>query len=189
MIKNKFRIHAITAVLVLLVSSLSAQNLEIYGEYSTGSVLFGVGERIEFAKLDSVYLDVDDGKYFAFGFDRDDKNERLLHVKLSGGKVYLKKIKPEQASYKIQRINNMQQKHVTPPQSEIDRIVRERKMTRAAHKRIGEVKEALYKNGFQRPIKGGRISGVFGSQRILNGAPKNIHNHVEHPSMLWRTDS
>jgi murein DD-endopeptidase MepM/ murein hydrolase activator NlpD len=167
------------SILVISVNSLCAQHLKIVGEYSTGSVLFGIGEGIAFARLDTVELSVDEGKYFTFGFDRDDKDDHLLHVKLSDGRVYLKKIKLQQAKYRIQRINNIQQKHVTPPKKENDRIVRERKINRAANARIGEVKEAFFKNGVQRPIIGGRISGVFGSQRILNGIPKNIHNGLD----------
>ena len=50
------------------------------------------------------------------------------------------------------------------------------KISQEAKRKIGGVKEALFNEGFIRPIKGGRISGVFGSQRILNGIPKNVHN-------------
>lgn len=177
--KLKLLFTAFTIILICTSIQLSAQYLEIFGEYTTGSVLFGSGDGIESARLDSVELSVDSGRYFTFGFDRDDKGEHLLHVKLIDGRVYLKKIILNKAKYNIQRINNMQRKHVNPPQKEIDRIVKERNINKAANARIGEVKEAYFKNGIQRPMKGGRISGVFGSQRILNGVPKNIHNGLD----------
>ena len=73
----------------------------------------------------------------------------------------------------------MNQKYVSPPKSELERIKLERKSTQKAKQSIGEVKEALFKNGFQKPIKKGRITGIFGSQRILNGVPKNPHNGID----------
>jgi murein DD-endopeptidase MepM/ murein hydrolase activator NlpD len=41
------------------------------------------------------------------------------------------------------------------------------------------VKEALFAQGFVKPIEKGRISSVFGSQRILNGVPKSPHNGID----------
>ena len=48
-----------------------------------------------------------------------------------------------------------------------------------AQSKIGELQTPLFRKGFIRPIKGGRISSVFGSQRILNGIPKNMHNGLD----------
>lgn len=156
-----------------------AQDVKLLGDFNTGSVIFGVGNGIKYAYLDTIKLDVEEGKYFTFGFDRDDTAVHHLKVKLDDGLVVLKKFKPEQVKYNIQRINNIQRKHVTPPKSESERIARERNISRTARAKIGEVKEAFFLNGFQRPIRGGRISGVFGSQRILNGKPRNIHNGLD----------
>jgi murein DD-endopeptidase MepM/ murein hydrolase activator NlpD len=164
---------------LMLTASYSAQNLKITGSYKTGSVMFGESENIESVYLDSTKLDVDEGSFFTFAFDRDDKREHLLKVKYKEGLVILKKITPKPAEYQIQRINNIQSKHINPPPSENERIVRERKISRQARAKVGEVKSAYVKNGITRPVKGGRISGVFGSQRILNGEPKNIHNGLD----------
>ena len=165
--------------LIVLKISLCAQELNLTGNFLTGSVVFGQSESIEYAFLDTVKLDVAEGKFFTFAFDRDDDKEHLLKVKFHAGRVVLKKITPRPAKYNIQRINNMQNKHVNPPQSENDRILKEREITRNARAMIGGVKDAFIINGMKRPVKGGRISGVFGSQRILNGIPKNIHNGLD----------
>ncbi len=171
--------NRILALLFFITSFVSAQDILLVGEFKTGSVIFGIGEDIEYAFLDTLKLDVDSGKYFTFGFDRDDTTSHLLRIKFNEGRVILKKIKPVFGKYRIQRINNMKSSYVTPPKTASERIRRERIISRAARKRIGEVKEAYFRNGIMRPAQGGWISGVFGSQRILNGKPRNIHNGLD----------
>ena len=92
---------------------------------------------------------------------------------------YIKKIELGKREYNIQRINRMNQKYISPPEEVLNRIAQERKITTAAKMRVGEIKEAWFRSGFEKPIKSGRISSVFGSQRILNGVPKNAHNGID----------
>jgi len=115
---------------------------------------------------------------FVFGFDRDDTDSHILVVEMEGS-TYLKKIKLPIREYKIQRINRMKQKYVSPPAEVNDRIKREREITKAAKSKIGYEKNTHFSTGFIKPINGGRISSVFGSQRILNGIPKNPHNGID----------
>lgn len=49
-----------------------------------------------------------------------------------------------------------------------------------ARKEIGKIEDSYYNAGFMKPIKGGRQTSVFGSQRILNGVPKNFHNGLDY---------
>ena len=42
-----------------------------------------------------------------------------------------------------------------------------------------DTETTYFASGFLRPIKGGRISGVYGSQRILNGKPRSPHNGLD----------
>ncbi len=60
-----------------------------------------------------------------------------------------------------------------------ERIKREREITKSAKEKIGNISNALFSKGFIKPINGGRISSVFGSQRILNGVPKSPHNGID----------
>ena len=73
----------------------------------------------------------------------------------------------------------MDEKLVTAPKEETERIEREREISKQARAKVGDEKAALYLNGFLKPIEGGRISSVFGSQRILNGTPKSPHNGID----------
>ncbi|MBT4838472.1 MAG: M23 family metallopeptidase, partial [Methylococcales bacterium] len=78
--------------------------------------------------------------------------------------------------YKIQRINNLPKRKVTPNKKDLDRIYKEYALSRKARK-INALRTD-YKTGFIWPVKG-RISGVYGSQRILNGKPKRPHFGVD----------
>ncbi|MFP4004463.1 MAG: M23 family metallopeptidase, partial [Alphaproteobacteria bacterium] len=86
-------------------------------------------------------------------------------------------LKPEKRDYEIQRIDGLPDKYVTPRSPEtIERIKREVKLKAAA--RPTDTQATWYAGEFVWPAKG-RISGVYGSQRILNGKPKRPHYGVD----------
>ncbi len=168
-------------VILFLISSgvVSSQELEFFGEAKPGSIVIMKGEEVKYAILNGDTLQVDPRGYFVFGFDRDQTGDYLLKVKLGSGKVIFKRFKISKRKYKIQRINNLKKKYVTPPKKELDRIARERKIIKEKRKAIGLIDSALYASGFIRPVKGGVLTSRFGSQRILNGKPKNAHNGLD----------
>ena len=81
-----------------------------------------------------------------------------------------------QREYKIQRIDGLPQKKVTPDPASVKRISIENAMIKKV--RAVDTDRAYFASGFDWPVKG-PISGVFGSQRVLNGKPKNPHNGVD----------
>jgi murein DD-endopeptidase MepM/ murein hydrolase activator NlpD len=165
-------------IFTIVCLNLNAQSLKFYNEPSPGSLLFGKAESIKSIKMDDQIIPFSKEGEFVVGFDRDDTSSYLLVVETEG-KTFLKKIMLPKRDYNIQRINRMAQKYVSPPQKVLNRIAEERKVTNAAKQRIGELKEPLFVSGFQIPIEGGRISSIFGSQRILNGVPKSPHNGID----------
>ena len=76
----------------------------------------------------------------------------------------------------MQRINNLPQAMVTPPPEVLPRIEAER--ARLAALWGVDTPEPLFKSGFAWPAKG-PVSGVYGSRRILNGVPKQVHWGVD----------
>lgn len=166
-------------ILILTINvSLSAQNVKFFGKFEPGNLVIGKGENIDWVVLDGLELQVDDDS-FVFGFDRDDSSEHLLRIKFKNGKLKLKKFLLPEREYNIQRINNMKKKYVSAPNDELERIKKERKIKKEAREKIGKMGKSYFKSGFIRPVKGGRISSVFGSQRILNGTPKSPHNGTD----------
>lgn len=154
------------------------QSVRFSGLAEPGGLLFGKGENIKTIRLDGSNINFDKSGNFVIGFDRDDTNSHILIVEMNES-TYIKKIILPKRDYKIQRINRMAKKYVSPPKEVNERIKREREITKAAKNKIGEVKESMFANGFIKPINGGRISSVFGSQRILNGVPKSPHNGLD----------
>lgn len=165
-------------LLLFLSFAINAQSLEIIGTPEPGRLIFCKADNIKWAYLNDKLLDTDDSGLFIFGFDRNDTGEYLLKVKHGEGKVTLKKFMLPERKYNVQKLT-VKKKYVTPPQTEDERIKREREVVVEARKKIGEIKEPLFADGFIRPVEGGYISSVFGSQRVLNGIPKNVHNGLD----------
>ncbi|MBT7410124.1 MAG: M23 family metallopeptidase [Methylococcales bacterium] len=113
---------------------------------------------------------------FLIGFGRDEKNSLKIQATFPNGGKYFQTIKVKKRKYKIQRINNLPKRKVTPNKKDLDRIYKEYALSRKARK-INALRTD-YKTGFIWPVKG-RISGVYGSQRILNGKPKRPHFGVD----------
>ena len=113
--------------------------------------------------------------YFVFGIDRDRKFDlTITKIKNKKKEVITKKILKRQ--YTIQRIDGLEESKVTPPESVYKRIKKENKI-------IGEARAInsdllFFKDKFIMPVKG-IISGVYGSQRILNGKPKWPHYGID----------
>jgi murein DD-endopeptidase MepM/ murein hydrolase activator NlpD len=74
--------------------------------------------------------------------------------------------------YEIERVDGLPPSTVTPDPAALERIRRETEMVAAARARRDQRTD--YAEGFTWPA-GGRISGVYGSQRILNGEPRRPH--------------
>ena len=81
-----------------------------------------------------------------------------------------------QREYRIQRIDGLPPRKVTPTAEDMVRIREEYALVRKARSRVDERQDFL--GGFVWPAEG-RISGVYGSQRILNGVPKRPHFGVD----------
>jgi len=85
-----------------------------------------------------------------------------------------------QRDYRIQRVEGVPQKTVTPPEEVLERIARERALVREAKSMRLERPEFLrwVRSGLSWPATG-RISGVYGSQRFYNGTPGSPHYGVD----------
>ena len=82
--------------------------------------------------------------------------------------------------YRVQRIEGVPQQTVTPSEEHLERIRAEREKVRAAKSRRLASTDGLLavQQGFVWPVTG-RISGVYGSQRIYNGTPGTPHYGVD----------
>ena len=113
--------------------------------------------------------------FFVIGFGRDHPQIANLSLKINQ-KWITKNINIEKRVYKTQVINGLEKKMVTPPKSFYDRIIRENKVIKEIRNLDSDIDFIFQKLNW--PAKG-IISGVFGSQRILNGKPKRPHYGID----------
>ena len=95
-------------------------------------------------------------------------------IKINKKKIVKKVFKRE---YKIQRIDGLEEKKVTPPEEVYERIKRENKWIGEA--RATDSNLTFFKNKFINPLENAIVTGVYGSQRILNGKPKWPHYGID----------
>ena len=123
-------------------------------------------------KIDNKKIRVSKDGFFAFGLDRDRKNNVLITI-LEDGKIKTIEKKVFKRKYKIQRIDGLPSKQVTPPPEVYDRIKKDNILIGKA--RSIDTAYDFFKDKFIYPIDKYIITGVYGSQRILNGKPRRPH--------------
>ncbi len=149
--------------------------IEFKGKFLQGHFIVGITNPSAKIIVDKKEVKVSKEGFFAFGIDRDRKFD-LTITKIQDGKKEKIVKKVLKRKYNIQRIDGLEESKVTPPESVYKRIKEE-------NNKIGKARAInsdlpFFKNQFIMPVKG-IISGVYGSQRILNGKPKWPHYGID----------
>jgi len=150
--------------------------LELRGEWAQGGVIFGKaapGTRVSFNGR-AVRLSPEG--LFLIGLDRDEPAKAELRLTPPGGPETRREFTVRARTYDIQRLEGLPEAQVNPPPEALKRIAVDYRQVRKARGR--DTARADFAQGFIWPIVG-RVSGVFGSQRILNGQPKQPHYGVD----------
>ena len=142
--------------------------IEFKGKFIQGHFIIGKTDLNKKIFIDRKEVKVSKDGYFAFGIGKDRKLDVVI---TEGNKKIVKKILKRK--YKIQKIDGLPKKKVTPPEEFYARIKKENKL-------IGDARETnsdltFFKEQFIIPVDNAIITGVYGSQRILNGIPKWPH--------------
>lgn len=163
--------------LLLLPSSAAAQEiLTLEGSFRQGGLVTGRTQPGATLELDGTPVRVAPDGTFLFGFGRDAKPKATLKLRLPDGDEEVQVLEVGQRDYRVQRIDGLPPKKVTPPPEAMERIGQERKKKAVAFRE--DLPEAWFRSGWIWPADG-PISGVFGSQRILNGEPRRPHYGVD----------
>ena len=126
--------------------------------------------------LDDAAIPVAPDGLFIVGFHRDSDLPVTIGITTTDGTSQLTVLTPQQRSYQIQRIDGLQKNMVTPPENVIARIKSDKAAVAAARQTPAAAGD--FWRGIDWPVTG-RISGVFGSQRILNGQPRQPHYGID----------
>ena len=142
--------------------------VDFKGKFIQGHFIIGKTSPNTKILIDKKKVKVSDDGYFAFGIGKDRKFDIII---TEGDKKIIKKI--QKRKYKIQRIDGLPKKKVTPPEEFYARIKRENKLIGVARDIDSDL--PFFKEKFIIPVDDAIITGVYGSQRILNGIPKWPH--------------
>ena len=166
----------ITLLLIFFFYSSILQAVEFQGEFEQGSFILGKAPKGSKVQIDNRKIRITNDGYFAFGLDRDRKKDVVIKINENGKtKIIEKKILKR--NYKIQRIDGLPKKHVTPPPEVYERIKKDNNLIGKA--RSLNTPYEFFKNKFINPIDKYVITGVYGSQRILNGKPRRPHYGID----------
>ena len=159
-------------VLIFFFLSNNVLAVEFEGKFIQGHFIIGKTDPQTNVWIDKKKVKVTDDGYFAFGIGRDRKYDVVITVKNNETeKKIVKKILKRK--YKIQKIDGLPEKKVTPPEEVYARIKEENKLIANARNINSDLTH--FKNKFIIPVENAIITGVYGSQRILNGKPKWPH--------------
>ena len=158
--------------ILILFFTKGASAVEFQGKFIQGHFIIGKTKPGTKVLIDKKEVRVTNDGYFVFGIGRDRKYDVVITLNKDGNKQKIVK-KVLKRKYNIQRIDGLPEEQVTPPEEVYVRIKKENKL-------IGDAKAidsnlTYFKNKFIVPIENTIISGVYGSQRILNGEPKWPH--------------
>ena len=149
---------------------------EFIGKFEQGSFILGKTEPGSKVLIDKRKIRVSEQGFFAFGLDRDRKNDVTIKIQKDNSLTTINK-KVLKREYKIQRIDGLPPKQVTPPPEVYERIKKDNKLIGQA--RSLDTSYDFFKDKFIYPIEKYIITGVYGSQRILNGKPRRPHYGID----------
>lgn len=165
-----FRILPLALALLI---ALPAHALELSGVLKQGGLLIGKVSPGAKVWLDGKPLEVAADGRFIFGFPREAAANAVLRFTNGAGEIEERTLEIAPQNYKIDRIDGLPPRTVTIPEEEKKRRAKERNMVVEA--RADQSRDLFWSDGFRLPVEGARISGVYGSQRILNGEPRWPH--------------
>ncbi|QBF84332.1 M23 family metallopeptidase [Shewanella maritima] len=165
-----------SAVISSLLTMPAFAQLELQGKFEQGALIRGSVPAGAKVKLNGEVIKVTADGRFAFGFERDAELEQSLEVVYPDGLTEIKPLKVNKREYKIDRIEGISKKIMKPNPQAQARAAKDAKQVRAARDTFSE--HAFFTQDFIWPVTG-RISGVYGSQRVYNGKPGNPHYGVD----------
>jgi len=142
------------------------------GNFVQGGLVYGQTAPGSKVTLDGRPMHVSAAGEFLLGFGRDAAASAVVDIVHRDGTHETRTVAVAARAWDIQRIDGLPEKQVTPPPEVLQRIKDDNAQVAAARAR--DTDEMLFKTGFVWPAQG-PISGVYGSQRILNGQPRAPH--------------
>ena len=163
-------------LLLIFFISFKSYAVEFNGKFIQGHYIIGKTDPNSIVTIDKIKVKVSKDGYFAFGLDRERKYDVVIKIQKDGNTNKIIK-KVQKRKYNIQRIDGLEEKKVTPPEEVYERIKNENKLIANAREINSDLD--FFKDKFILPLENAIITGVYGSQRILNGKPRWPHYGID----------
>ncbi len=168
-------IKVIKFLIILIIFSKPSLSIEFKGSFEQGSLIIGKTSPDSEIYIDNNKIKISREGFFIFGISRSQSKDISIKIKNNlETKEIFKKIKKRK--FKIQRIDGLPKRKVIPNDEDMKRIRKENKLILKAKKENSNL-EYFFKD-FIRPVDG-ITTGVYGSQRILNGKPRRPHFGID----------
>jgi len=161
---------------VAVTATPAGARLSLSGPLVQGGLVTGKSDSGVKVTIDGAPVRVSEEGYFLIGFDRDHGAVSQVKVVYPDGRIESRTLKIKKRDYDIQRIDGLPKRKVTPEKIDYERIRRETEAIKQARKQDDPRTDFL--QGWIWPVEG-PISGVYGSQRVLNGKPRRPHYGVD----------
>ena len=166
----------IKLLIIIFFLTIKVNAAEFNGKFIQGHFIIGKTEPSSKVIIDKKKIKVSKDGFFAFGIDRDRKYDVVIKVITNKNTQKIVK-KVQKRKYNIQRIDGLEEKKVTPPEEVYERIKKENKLIAEAREINSDLD--FFKDKFILPLDNAIITGVYGSQRILNGKPRWPHYGID----------
>jgi murein DD-endopeptidase MepM/ murein hydrolase activator NlpD len=149
--------------------------LELKGTFEQGSLIIGKTNPSNEIYVDQKKLKVSKEGYFVFGISRDRKKNIIISIgEDNKASQVIKSVKSRK--FKVQKIDGLPKRKVSPNNEDMKRIRKEGKLIVKAKNANSDL--SFFFKDFIRPVDG-ITTGVFGSQRVLNGKPRRPHYGID----------
>ena len=164
------------AFLFFLSAIADDSKFELTGNLVQGGLAFGQVTPGSKVKVNEQWIRVSTNGEFIIGFGRDHPKHANLVIHAHDRSNSIHRLNIKSREYNIQRIDELPDHKVSPDKKALKRIHKEREAITQARNRDDARQD--YISGFIWPVHG-PITGVYGSQRILNGQARQPHFGID----------
>lgn len=177
---TRLLINLFTVCLLCFSSLLWAgfdQYVTLKGNFVQGGMVIGEAPKDATVTFAGKALKLTPEGKFVFGLGRDNEAQESITISLADGQSFTKILAIAKRDYRIQTVNGVAKKFVQKkPEAVLKRIRSEVNAVKAA--RAQHIERTDFLQSFEWPLLG-RITGVFGSQRVYNGVAGRPHYGID----------
>ena len=166
---------------IIFFYSLDAYAVTFEGEFKQGGLLIGQVQEGQTVIYQGKTLNLTINNQFLLGLGRNAPTTTSITINRQDQEPETITLEITPRQYKIQKIEGVPAKTVSPLASDLQRIKQDASMVRESRKLVSNKQDFL--KGFIKPANG-PVTGVYGSQRFYNGVPKSPHYGIDYAAPI-----